>query len=187
MDEHEEFLLQEYAAGMLAAESEAAVAALLSRSAAARAYLAEMEALYAELDELPEEPLTTDLAAAVLAAITLEEELAPARFWWLLGMQSIALLLLAGLTFSRWWPVWESTVAALPAGWQTYLPRPEWRTLWTMLQNGWQTAVAGLPAPPLIELPAAAWGGLLALAFLLWLAGNRLLFTDAQNGGNSDG
>ena len=179
MDEFNEDLLHEYLDGTLDDKTPQAVEAYLASSPEARAQLVALEALFSSLDALPELPLTTDLAAAVVAEIGRETAVSTPlpRWLWglLLGQVLIALLLLG----NAWASLldWLGNGRLLAAEWLTTIQLP---TL-AFLSDFWMEVTAVWQQPNLpnvsIDLPAGQWALLLGLALLVWLAGNRLLFT----------
>ncbi|MAT97081.1 MAG: hypothetical protein CL608_08065 [Anaerolineaceae bacterium] len=179
MKDFNEDLLHEYLDGMLDDETRQAVEAHLASSPAARAQLAELEALFSSLDTLPELPLGRDLSAAVVAEIGQEMAVSTSlpRWLWglLLGQALIALLLLGN--------VWTSLLDWLGNGrdiatdwFATFqLSTLAWlREFWVQITAVWQQP--NLPNLS-IDLPTSHWALLFGLALLVWLAGNRLLFT----------
>lgn len=187
MKEFNEDYLHEYLDGTLDDETRQAVEAHLARSPEARAQLAELEALFSSLDALPELPLGTDLSVAVAAAIgrstatstTLSAGVTrPLPRWvWglLLGQVAVAALLL-----SRVWSsvsTWLGTGQSIATDWVASAQL----SLLNALNEFWvgMTAVWQPPNLPTfsIDLPTAQWALLFGLALVVWLAGNRLLFT----------
>ncbi|MCP4419055.1 MAG: hypothetical protein GY805_20760, partial [Chloroflexi bacterium] len=172
-------MLQEYLDGTLDEARRQAVEAHLANSSEARSQLAQLEGLFASLDALEELPLLTDLSLGVVEQIRQETAVATSlpRWLWgvLLGQVAVALLLfgnrwlllLDGLANGRQLTVdWFSTVQI---------------TILTFLEQLWANLTSLLQAPTLpnltIDLPIGQWALLFSLALLIWLAGNRLLFT----------
>ena len=178
MQEFNEDLLHEYLDGVLDDKTRQAVEAHLANSSEARAQLAELEALFSSLDALPELPFTTDLAARVVAEIGQETAVSRLPRWlWsvLLGQAILSLLLLSN--------VWSSLLDWLENGrditqeWvaSVQLPTVSWlNEFWAEVTAVWQQPI--LPTLT-FDLPAAQWALLFSLALVVWLAGNRLLFT----------
>ncbi|WP_420641199.1 anti-sigma factor family protein [Candidatus Leptofilum sp.] len=178
MKEFDEDLLHEYLDGTLDEQTRQAIEAHLANSPEARARLAELEALFSDLDALPELPLATDLSARVVAEIGQETAVArlPRWLWGLmLGQVAIALLLLGNVWSSllAWW----GNGRAIAIDWFATL---QLSTL-SWLNEFWAgvTAVWQQPALPnlIFDLPTAQWALLFGLALVVWLAGNRLMFT----------
>ena len=178
MQEFNEDLLQEYLDDTLDDETRQAVEAHLASSAAARAQLAELQALFSSLDALPELPLTRDLSEAVVAEIGQETVAATPlpRWLWglLLGQVLIALLLLGNV-----WALlldWLGNGRQLAGEWISAVELP---TL-TFFDQFWAEVTAVWHSPNFpnlsIDLPTSQWALLFGLALLVWLAGNRLLF-----------
>lgn len=179
MQEFNEDLLQEYLDGTLDDETRRAVEAHLANSPAARAQLAELEALFSSLDTLPELPLTRDLSAAVVAKIGWETAVSTPlpRWLWglLLGQALIALLLLGNVWASLL--DWVGNGRDVATDWfATFqLSALAWlREFWAEITAVWQQP--NLPNLT-VDLPTSQWALLFGLALLVWLAGNRLLFT----------
>ena len=179
MQEFNEEHLQEYLDGTLDDDERWAVEAHLVRSPEARAQLAELEALFTSLDSLPEMPLATDLSAGVVAAIRQETAVSASlpRWLWglLLGQVAIALLLLG----DRWSVLldWLGNGRQLATDWFSTVQLPTltfFNQLWADLAAFWQSP--NIPTLT-IDLPTAQWALLFGLALVVWLAGNRLLFT----------
>jgi len=179
MTEFNEDLLHEYLDGTLDDKTRQAVEAHLATSPAAQAQLAELQALFSSLDALPELPLTTDLSAAVVAEIGRETAVTnplPRWLWGLLlGQVLIALLLLGNVWTSLL--DWLGNGRLLAAEWLTTIQLP---TL-AFLNEFWAEVTAVWQQPNLpnlsFDLPTGQWALLFVLALLVWLAGNRLLFT----------
>ncbi len=179
MTEFNDDLLHEYLDGTLDDEMQGVVEAHLAASAAARAQLAELQALFGSLDALPELPLSRDLSAAVVAQIgqgTAVPTPLPRWQWGLLLGQALIALLLLGNVWA-WLVDWMASGRQLAAAWMTTVQLPTlafFNALWAEVTAVWQQP--NLPNLA-IDLPTAQWALLFALALLVWLAGNRLLFT----------
>lgn len=179
MQEFNEDLLQEYLDGTLDDETRQVVEMHLASSPAARARLAELQALFSSLEDLPELPLTKDLSEAVVMEIERETAaLSPLPRWlwgFLLGQVLIALLLLRNVWASLL--DWLGNGRELAVSWISSVEQP---TL-TFLDRLWVEVTAVWQSPNLpnltIDLPTGQWALLFGLALLVWLAGNRLLFT----------
>ncbi|VAW37431.1 hypothetical protein MNBD_CHLOROFLEXI01-3351 [hydrothermal vent metagenome] len=192
MQEFNEDYLQEYLDGTLDEDSRRAVEAHLATSPAARAQLAEMETLFAGLEALPEMPLAVDLSAGVVTRIRQETpalsrvEVAvstslPRWLWLLLLSQIVGAVFLLG---NRWSLLLDGLVNGrqLAADWLSSIQLPSL----TLIAQLWANFTELLQTPTLpnlsIDLPTSQWGLLLALALIIWLAGNQLLFTDSAEG-----
>lgn len=179
MEEFSEDLLHEYLDGTLDAETRQAVAAHLAKSPEARAQLAELEALFGNLDALPELPLATDLSARVVAKIGQETAVSklPRWVWGLLVAQVVIALLLLG---NVWAPLLDRLANGrlLVAEWMSSIQLPTLAFLdafWAAVTAVWQQP--NLPTFT-FDLPIAQWALLFGLALIVWLAGNRLLFVN---------
>jgi len=183
MNELSDERLNEYLDGVLDAAARQDVAARLAESPTAQARLAELQMLFAAFDDVAEVPLTRDLAASVLAA--LQEPLEPETVRWLrylplLQLTAVTLLILLFWTTIQGWLLNGRTLLT------TTLPTIQLPNL--MLGETirmWSTAVWQLAqtAAPQFNLATNQWLLLLSLALVIWLAGNRLLFSN-HNGGS---
>lgn len=179
MQEFNEDLLQEYLDGMLDNKTRQAVETHLANSPTARAQLAELQAMFGSLDTLPELPLTADLSAGVVAQIGRETAVTtqlPRWLWGLLLGQAILALLLLGNVWASLLD-WVGNGRLLASEWINSLQLPTlafFDQFWTEVTAVWQPP--NLPSLT-FDLPAGQWALLFGLALLVWLAGNRLLFT----------
>lgn len=178
MKEFNDDLLQEYLDGTLDDQTRRAVEAHLASSSEARAQLAELEALFANLEALPELPLSTDLSAAVVGEIRRETAVArplPRWLWGILLGQVVVAALLLGTLWSSLLD--ELSISqAMTTDWLATVQRSilNWASeFWVGVTAVWQQP--NLPTFS-IELPAAQWALLFGLALVVWLAGNRLMF-----------
>jgi anti-sigma factor RsiW len=174
-------ILQEYLDGELDEAQRREVEALLAESAAARAQLAEWQALYAAFDGVTDVPLTTDLAGQVVGQIEGQDTAVSAAPWlrWLLLGQVIAagVLIWQFLPLLQTWWGYGRIAFTLP---QFQLPAfASWQIV-----TGWGAALlARLDNLPAFSLPLNQWLLVIAVVLIIWLAGNRLLFT-SQDGGS---
>jgi hypothetical protein len=192
MTEFNEDSLQEYLDGTLDDAARQAVEAHLVTSAEARAQLAELEALFSGLEALPEMPLAVDLSLGVVEQIRQETaalskvEAAvspslPRWLWLLLLSQVVGAVFLLG---NRWSVLLDGLENGrrLAGNWISSVQLPSL----TFIAQLWANFIDLLQTPTLpnlsIDLPTSQWGLLLALALIIWLAGNRLLFTDSAEG-----
>ncbi len=173
-------ILQEYLDGELDEAQRQEVEALLAESAAARAQLAEWQTLYTAFDGVADVPLTTDLTGQVTTQIERKTAVSPAPWlrWLLLGQVVVAgILVWQFLPLLETWWGYGRIAFTLP---QFQLPA---FTLWQIV-TGWGTVLlARLDNLPTFSLPLGQWLLVLAVVLLIWLAGNRLLFT-SQDGGS---
>jgi anti-sigma factor RsiW len=180
MREFNEDLLHEYLDGTLDNKTRQAVEAYLANSPAARAQLAELQALFSRLDALPELPLTTDLSAAIVAEIGQETAVStplPRWLWGLLLVQVLIALLLLGNVWASLLD-WLGNGRQLAAEWIKTIQPPTlafFEQFWAEVTAVWQQP--NLPNLT-IDLLTSQWALLFGLALIVWLAGNRLLFTD---------
>ena len=173
--------LNEYLDEALPAAPAAAVAAHLAECAGCTARLASLRALFAELDALPEVPLSRNLAPAVLAALPATVAMRktvtarqPAIRWVAVGevVAALALLVLA-------WPLIAALLAGVPALAADWLARlPALASFdWLAQAQGWLAAL--LPTPSSAWLPAGlgplTLGLAVAAAAAVWLVGNAVM------------
>ncbi len=171
----DETILQEYLDGELEEAQRREVEMLLAESAEARAQLAEWQAFYAAFDGVTDVPLTTDLAGKVVARLEGQAAAVPPAPWlhWLLLGQIVvvgALVWQLLPLLARWWEYGRMALT---------LPRfqlPAF-TVWQIMAGWRETILAQLNYLPALSLSPAQWLPLLAAALIIWLAGNRLLFT----------
>jgi anti-sigma factor RsiW len=190
MNELDDALLNEYLDGTLDAETEQVVAAQLAQIPEVQARLAELQALFATFAELEEEPLPTDLAAPILAAIRSENSLAAAErrgasAWWL-PLLPLGQLLVAGLLVVFFWASLRELWDNGRTNFSLVLPAVQLPQLQVAeVLAGWLTAVTQSAAAfsPQIDLATNQWLLLVGAALLVWLLGNRLLFSN-QDGGS---
>lgn len=179
MKDFNEDYLHEYLDGALDAKTRQMVEAHLANSPEARTQLAELAALFSSLEALPELPLGMDLSVGVVAAIgqgTAVPHQLPRRLWGLLVGQVVV----AGLLLGTMWPSlqdWWGNGRAIATDWlaAVQLAFLNWMSeFWARATAVWQQ----LTLPNLtFDLPTAQWALLFGLALVVWLAGNRLLFT----------
>ncbi|NKQ36903.1 MAG: hypothetical protein HF973_14995 [Chloroflexi bacterium] len=176
----DETILQEYLDGELDEVQRQEVEALLVESAAAQAQLAEWQALYAAFDEVTDVPLTTDLSGQVTAQIERQTAVSASPWlrWLLLGqVVVVGILVWQFLPLLQTWWGYGRIAFTLP---QFQLPA---FTLWQIV-TGWGTMLlARLDNLPTFSLPLSQWLLVIAVVLIIWLAGNRLLFT-SQDGGS---
>ncbi|MFQ5400953.1 MAG: anti-sigma factor family protein [Anaerolineae bacterium] len=172
----DEFQLNEYLDGMLGEADKSAVEAHLAACAECRAVMEELQTLFAMLDEVEEVTLTTDLSARVLA--DLQPEVAPVQ--WLRPLLLAQLLGAAGMLTWLWPTVWgwlrQAGTAVRAITLEVALPQID---VWNRL-TAWGTAALHQTqlARPALNLVSWQWAILLTLALVIWLAGNRLLFSN---------
>ena len=178
MKQFDELTLNEYLDGTLDAATRQQVEQWLAESAEAQAMLADLQHTFTALAALDDLPLTRDLAAAVVAQIETEETaVTPAWMYLLLGGQLLAIM---GMIIA----IWPDIQIRLNSS-RTILLTLMTQVSWPEFAIGSRLAAWGTAAweqlqfnPPTLDLAAGQWGLLLSLAFLAWLAGNRLLFSE---------
>lgn len=186
MNELDDALLNEYLDGTLDAEMQQAVATQLADDPAAQARLAELTELFTAFAEMEEVPLTTDLSTAVLHTIQAEKtETASNWVGWLPLLQLMA----AGLLIVVFWATLRDLLANGRDTLLSYLPTIQIPDilLKETVQN-WLTAVGERTETlsPQINLATSQWLLLVGIVLIVWLLGNRLLFTNPihSNGGS---
>lgn len=163
-------LLNETLDETLAPEARAAAEAHLAACPDCSARLAELRALFADLDSLPDLPLEVNLAPAILARLEQTTSL-PRPIRWLTALQAIGAVLAASL-------VWPLAKTMLPA-WNL----PPLQNIFSKSATSLLQAITDFRLPPLVfdlpslnlDLPAATLTVTLLGAALLWLVANGLL------------
>ncbi len=179
MNEIDDTRLNEYLDGALDAATRQAVEAQLKQSPAAQAQLAELQALFAAFATVEDLPLTTDLRPLVAATIR-----AQATPWWLRFLP-LAQVITAGTLMLIFWrtlqPGWQQGRAILRQAWPPIqLPAlTVGETVSNWVTAVWQNVHITLPQ---IELPTYQWALIMSLVLVIWLWGNRLLFTNPNGG-----
>lgn len=195
MDHIDELTLNEYLDESLPEVTRQAVEAHLAMCGACQAELADLQQLFFALDSVTDAPLSTDLSVAVEAQIK-KEPVASEQFsvnsWPLLIFELVAagvLLFLLWPTVQEWlllargWPV----QVAADVTWPQPVSWAEMSTRMATLISSVQAGFDSFQTASLIELATMQWVFLLGAALVIWLVGNRLLFTfPRQNGGSHD-
>lgn len=176
----DETILQEYLDGALDEAQRRELEALLAESAEARAQLGEWQTFYAAFDSVADVPLTKDLAGNVVTQLEQETAVSPAPWLrWLLAAQVV----LAGILIWQFLPLVQSWWGYGRLLWTLPELKIPSLTLWPVLL-GWRTAVlTQINNLPAINLPLSQWLPVIGIVLIIWLAGNRLLFT-SQDGGS---
>ena len=181
MNQFDEFTLNEYLDGSLDEMTRQQVEQWLSESAEARAILAELQLTFSAMENLEDIPLEFDLSAAIVAQIEGEETAVfPTWARWVAGIQLIAAVSIA----IAMWPIWQDWFSTQQTALSIAIAQFEfptftfWQQLSVWLTDMWQQIQI---IPPTIDLATNQWSWLLALAFLAWIAGNRLLFSENPN------
>lgn len=172
MNEYNEQLLNEYLDDTLDDVQRQEAEKLLHDSAAARAFLADLQRTFDALAGLDELPLMHDLSAQLLAKI--EPPVLPPL--WTRGLM-LAQFVAASFLLMQLWPTVQgwlmdgmigATVLAAELSWPPF-SLADWETA---VMQQFQT---GFPS---LGLATNQWSLLIGLAFAAWIAGNRLLFSD---------
>ncbi len=163
-------LLNETLDETLAPEARAAAEAHLAACPDCSARLAELRALFADLDSLAELSLEVDFAPVILARLEQTTSL-PRLIRWLTALQAIGAVLAASLV----WPLAQTMLPAwnLPSL-QNIFADLTTSLLQTMADFRFPHLVFDLPSLNL-DLPAATLTVTLLGAALLWLVANGLL------------
>ncbi len=185
MNEREEFLIQEYADGELDDAQRADAEALLAASAEARAFLAELQSLDMQFAAIADVPLTRDLSVQIERQVAQESmsDIATSLWGrWLLLLQ----ILVAAVLLWQLWPRLNSWLGNGRIAFNALITDIEFPTVaFAELIDGWETAVFEQTDQfiPVINLPPQQWALIILVISVLWLAGNRLLFSN-NNGGS---
>ena len=175
----DEFTLQEYAEDALDDEQRQAVAAHLATCATCQQQVTEMHQLFAAFTALPDEPMTADLAEQVVMA--LPSDATKQRWGNLILMVQLLLLV---VMMAVLWPMLQTavqTMAQLLTStlniWQT----PQLPNGRALLEQA-STAIAQIQRwSPAFNLTTAQWTALFTTTLIVWLAGNRLIFTEQSS------
>ncbi len=189
MDERDEFLIQEYVDDELDNAQREQVEAVLAQSAEARAFLAELQTLNETFALLTDLPLATDFSAQIEQQVvqhSLRAQISSRWLQMLLLGQLLVVVVLLGLFWSQmsgWLANGRITLNLLLSNIQ--LPTftfgagiAEWGT--AVFQQTDQLL-------PVLNLAPSQWAFLVLTVLIIWLAGNRLLFTSANSNGGSHG
>ena len=168
-------LLNEYLDNALADRAQAEKH--LAECAECTARLAALQALFAEIESLPEVTLSRDLAAAVTRRVRGYSAM-PRWLTLTVGLQA-ALALIAAVVAAPF--VIEFSSSSLPA-----LQTPSLAETVVQLQSQWiagldtlsQIRLPAMPAIPVIEVSSLYFLLALAGASMFWLVGNGLLLRD---------
>lgn len=189
----DEFMLHEYLDDALDLRVRAEVEAHLTTCPECAARLAELQALFAAIEALPDVPLQRDLTPEVLETLRPAPVTASPLLRWTTALQlaaAIALLLFA-------WPRITDRLAGLVAGALgaqvvagltdgVRLLSAQWSAALVWARDLDVPGVGAARLAPVLQLPPLTWWLLLAAALLFWLAGNGLLlrwFGEETNGG----
>lgn len=175
----DEFTLQEYAEDALDDEQRQAVAAHLATCATCQQQVTEMHQLFAAFAALPDEPMTADLAEQVVTA--LPSDATKERFSNLILIVQLLLLI---VMMAVLWPVLQTavqTVDQLLSSNLTIWQTPQLPNGVTLFEQA-SAAVAQIQRwSPAFNLTTAQWTALFTTTLIIWLAGNRLIFTEQSS------
>ena len=166
----DEFVLNEYADGVLTEAETQAVERHIADCPDCQTRLAELQNLFAALEMVEEVSLTADLSQKVLADIQPRSSR-----WsrWVIGAQAVMALI---LSISLWptveaWLVTAPVLAEQTANWWGQIAQ-SWADIMAWGTTIWQPSETTTYS---LNLPAEQWLWLIGLALLLWLVGNILL------------
>lgn len=178
MNQFNESILNEYLDGTLDESTHQQVEQWLAESEAARNMLADLQLAFSALSNLDDVPLTNDLASLIMAEIEgVETAVFPTWVRWLASIQLVAAV---GLVVA-YWPSWQQQFSASREIIYSLIININWPQIAIGEQiMDWGTAVWQQLQfnPPILNLATSQWSLLLVLAFLAWLAGARLLFSE---------
>jgi anti-sigma factor RsiW len=182
--------LNEYLDGALEAGARARAAAHLSACADCAQRLRAWQAVFAQLDGLPEAPLARDLSVAVVAALQTPTPFRPRPLLRLAfaAQAVLAVTLLIGLA-----PFLPSVMSGLDsaaisqpvqtfAADTVYTLAAEWAALQDAAGSMWaeSAALARRFTNPVADATTLMWAALLTSALALWIIGNGLLLRSTR-------
>ena len=167
--------------GFLDPQETSSVERHLAACGVCSARLAALQAVFTELDALPEIALERDLSAAVLAAIRPPLRLSARLGWGIIAQAAITLVVSISaapfLLSSQWGQPVQAWIAQLgpitPRAW--FGPALAWTQNLPTLQLDWRAWFASLPKFPSLGLTQTALWPLFLAAILLFVLGNILL------------
>jgi hypothetical protein len=168
--------LNEYLDGTLAPGMHTAAVRHLAACAECAARLTALKALFAEIESLPELPMSRSLRPAVLQSIGVPGAARPPLPRWLRLAAVVQAALAAGAL-----AIAAPLVSNLLAAWRPDMALLTWELMFMQLQSDWLQLLSApeFAVPELPALPPEFSGlvlGLTALgAFLLWVIGNGVL------------
>jgi anti-sigma factor RsiW len=188
MTHFDEFILNAYLDGELAAEEVAAVAEHLATCASCRAQVTTLGQLFARLERTPDVPIEADLTGRVLAQLAAERWAPTVPRWapFALAAQAVVTLVIlvgAGIALQ---PVWrtanERLAEVLPTGWPTLSAGELLTPLSDLAGRGGELIEAMRPSDILSIGQIAVLAG---VALTAWLVGNAVLLRNqgARNRG----
>ena len=185
MDERDEFLIQEYVDGELDEAQIADVEALLAKSIEARDFLAALHAFNSQFTLMTDVPMTADLSTPIVQQIETQSLFTQTST---IGLRLLLLAQIAVTAVLMWQQLprlndWlaNGRFALDTIITDIQLPSFTFAQLWA----GWETAVFEQTDQliPIINLPPQQWALIILVVSVIWLTGNRLLFTN-NNGGS---
>ena len=188
----DEFTLNEYADNALSDEQQAEVEAHLHECAACRAELAELQQLFFTLNNVTEAPFTVDVSVAVESQI--EQEAVNSEQWSVnSGLLLVFEVVVAGVLLFLLWPTVQEWLM-LARGWQGQLaidfavPKlVSWAEITATSAGSVRAVFDQFQSTPFVDLATMQWAVLFSVGLIIWLAGNRLLFTSTNESGGSHG
>ncbi|PIE80513.1 MAG: hypothetical protein CSA11_07890 [Chloroflexi bacterium] len=175
----DELTLNAYLDDELPASHRAEAEAHLADCPACQAELAALQQLFFALDSAAEAPFTVDVSAAVAQQIAAESANRK-QFSVSSGLVLVSELVAAGVLLFLLWPTIQEWLGWIH-GWQTQLawnitwPDP---ISWAELHEQLSAIIQSIPSLPAIDLATMQWFVLIGVALIIWLAGNRLIFTN---------
>lgn len=183
----DELTLNEYLDNELPLSKRVDVEAHLTECTSCQAELAELQQLFFTLDSAAEAPFAVDISAAV--AYQIEQEQSINRNWFSVNssmLLAFELLAATVLLFLLWPTLQEWLLQA--NDWQfqlavnvTWLEPVSWAEIMariTAVLTNSQAIFYSFQSAPLVDLATMQWAVLIGIALIIWLAGNRLLFTN---------
>ncbi|MEM7113038.1 MAG: zf-HC2 domain-containing protein [Chloroflexota bacterium] len=168
--------LNEYLDKALDAAQTQRVEAHLATCAACQAELAELQALFTELAALTEIAFAGDVAEAVVSELAQETPLSR----WSIGILALQAAIGVGLMVVLWPSVqWLLRLVGESAETAVITLQPQPRLFWQDTITGVAIALEELQMGWQLDIPFEQWSWVLALALVIWLVGNRLLFIDS--------
>ena len=192
MNHVDEFTLNEYLDEALPDRERKEVEAHLAVCAACQAELAELQQLFLTLTAVSEAPFTVDMSAAVKTQIEQEKTVGSEQFSVNSGLLLLFELVAAGVLLFLLWPTVQEWLR-LSRRWQAQfalnvtLPEPvSWAEMMERITavstESVQLFFNPIQSTSIIDLATMQWAILLGVALIIWVAGNRLLFTNDSGG-----
>ncbi len=176
----DEFTLNEYLDEALSEAERNEVAGHLAHCAACQAAFTELQQLFFTLATVPDIPLSVDIGQTVVAQIEREKGVDSDRWTVSSGLLLLFELAATAVLLFWLWPVVQEWLLAA-RNWQTRLvvnitwPQP---ISWAEINEAVTAVTRQLQTTAFSDLAAIQWAMLIGLALIIWLAGNRLIFTN---------